>query len=56
MIVFDITRLVEFRNDLSVCDETTRFNEEIAVMAWNTPTIIEICVGMEITSYESAEA
>ncbi|MBM3561706.1 MAG: pyrroloquinoline quinone precursor peptide PqqA [Methylocystis sp.] len=24
-------------------------------MAWSQPTLIEICVGMEITSYESAE-
>ncbi|WP_407659946.1 pyrroloquinoline quinone precursor peptide PqqA [Methylocystis suflitae] len=24
-------------------------------MAWSQPIIIEICVGMEITSYESAE-
>lgn len=25
------------------------------LMAWTTPLIVEICVGMEITSYESAE-
>ncbi|WP_237477279.1 pyrroloquinoline quinone precursor peptide PqqA [Lichenibacterium dinghuense] len=25
------------------------------VMAWNTPVVEEICLGMEITSYESAE-
>ncbi|MBI1869023.1 MAG: pyrroloquinoline quinone precursor peptide PqqA [Methylocystis sp.] len=24
-------------------------------MAWTTPTIVEVCVGMEITSYLSAE-
>jgi coenzyme PQQ precursor peptide PqqA len=24
-------------------------------MAWTTPEIVEICVGMEITSYSSAE-
>jgi coenzyme PQQ precursor peptide PqqA len=24
-------------------------------MAWTTPVIVEVCVGMEITSYESAE-
>ena len=24
-------------------------------MAWTTPTIVEVCVGMEITAYESAE-
>ncbi|MGJ0531767.1 pyrroloquinoline quinone precursor peptide PqqA [Methylocystis sp.] len=24
-------------------------------MAWSQPIIVEICVGMEITSYESAE-
>ena len=24
-------------------------------MAWTTPVIEEICVGMEVTSYESAD-
>ncbi|WP_406855698.1 MULTISPECIES: pyrroloquinoline quinone precursor peptide PqqA [unclassified Alsobacter] len=24
-------------------------------MAWTTPELTEICVGMEVTSYESAE-
>jgi len=24
-------------------------------MAWSTPEIIEVCVGMEVTSYVSAE-
>ncbi|WP_408631789.1 pyrroloquinoline quinone precursor peptide PqqA [Methylocystis borbori] len=24
-------------------------------MAWTTPVIVEVCVGMEVTSYESAE-
>jgi coenzyme PQQ precursor peptide PqqA len=24
-------------------------------MAWTTPIVAEICVGMEVTSYESAE-
>ncbi|WP_408631772.1 pyrroloquinoline quinone precursor peptide PqqA [Methylocystis borbori] len=24
-------------------------------MAWTSPQIVEICVGMEVTSYESAE-
>ncbi|WP_370631611.1 pyrroloquinoline quinone precursor peptide PqqA [Methylovirgula sp. HY1] len=24
-------------------------------MAWNTPAIVEVCVGMEVTSYASAE-
>ncbi|WP_370631329.1 pyrroloquinoline quinone precursor peptide PqqA [Methylosinus sp. Sm6] len=24
-------------------------------MAWTAPVIVEVCVGMEITSYESAE-
>lgn len=24
-------------------------------MAWNTPSVLEICVGMEVTSYESAD-
>jgi coenzyme PQQ precursor peptide PqqA len=25
------------------------------VMAWTTPVIEEVCLGMEVTSYESAE-
>jgi coenzyme PQQ precursor peptide PqqA len=25
------------------------------VMAWTTPVVAEVCVGMEVTSYESAE-
>jgi coenzyme PQQ precursor peptide PqqA len=24
-------------------------------MAWSTPVIVEVCVGMEVTSYASAE-
>ncbi|MBM3575080.1 MAG: pyrroloquinoline quinone precursor peptide PqqA [Methylocystaceae bacterium] len=24
-------------------------------MAWTTPVIVEVCVGMEVTSYASAE-
>ena len=24
-------------------------------MTWSTPVIMEICVGMEVTSYDSAE-
>ncbi|HPG02238.1 MAG TPA: pyrroloquinoline quinone precursor peptide PqqA [Beijerinckiaceae bacterium] len=26
-----------------------------SVMAWTTPEITEVCVGMEVTSYASAE-
>ena len=26
-----------------------------ARMAWTTPHVTEVCVGMEVTSYESAE-
>ncbi len=25
------------------------------MMAWSTPSVTEVCVGMEVTSYESAE-
>jgi coenzyme PQQ precursor peptide PqqA len=25
------------------------------IMAWSAPVVSEICVGMEVTSYESAE-
>jgi coenzyme PQQ precursor peptide PqqA len=28
--------------------------EEI-VMTWSSPVIVEVCVGMEVTSYDSAE-
>jgi coenzyme PQQ precursor peptide PqqA len=31
-----------------------RPKEEI-IMTWSNPLIVEVCVGMEITSYESAE-
>ncbi|WP_081433833.1 pyrroloquinoline quinone precursor peptide PqqA [Beijerinckia indica] len=24
-------------------------------MTWTTPTVIEVCIGMEVTSYASAE-
>ncbi|MBU6528837.1 pyrroloquinoline quinone precursor peptide PqqA [Methylocystis sp. JAN1] len=24
-------------------------------MTWSSPVIVEVCVGMEVTSYESAE-
>ncbi|WP_019904090.1 pyrroloquinoline quinone precursor peptide PqqA [Methylobacterium sp. 77] len=24
-------------------------------MAWTAPVVLEVCVGMEVTSYESAE-
>ena len=24
-------------------------------MTWNTPIVVEICVGMEVTSYDSAD-
>ncbi|WP_084144072.1 pyrroloquinoline quinone precursor peptide PqqA [Methylocapsa acidiphila] len=24
-------------------------------MAWTTPIIVEVCIGMEVTSYASAE-
>lgn len=30
-------------------------DEEETVMTWSSPVIVEVCVGMEITSYESAE-
>ena len=31
------------------------FTQEENAMAWTTPKIVEVCVGMEVTSYESAE-
>jgi coenzyme PQQ precursor peptide PqqA len=24
-------------------------------MSWTTPTIVEVCIGMEVTSYQSAK-
>ncbi len=24
------------------------------IMAWTTPVVVELCLGMEVTSYESA--
>lgn len=29
--------------------------EQERTMAWTTPTICEVCVGMEVTAYESSE-
>jgi coenzyme PQQ precursor peptide PqqA len=33
--------------------QTEKLMEEI--MAWTAPVAVEVCVGMEVTSYESAE-
>ncbi|MBV1707630.1 MAG: pyrroloquinoline quinone precursor peptide PqqA [Hyphomicrobiales bacterium] len=30
-------------------------SKEEIIMAWTTPEVTEVCVGMEVTSYESAE-
>jgi coenzyme PQQ precursor peptide PqqA len=32
-----------------------RFNEEEIPMAWTTPTLVEICIGLEINGYLPAE-
>ncbi|WP_158818211.1 pyrroloquinoline quinone precursor peptide PqqA [Methylocapsa sp. S129] len=24
-------------------------------MSWTTPTVVEVCIGMEVTSYQSAK-
>jgi coenzyme PQQ precursor peptide PqqA len=29
--------------------------QEEMVMIWSSPVIVEVCVGMEVTSYTSAE-
>jgi len=29
--------------------------QEKTVMIWSSPVIVEVCVGMEVTSYSSAE-
>jgi coenzyme PQQ precursor peptide PqqA len=31
------------------------YSEEEALMAWKTPKVVEICVGLEINSYVCAE-
>ena len=36
-------------------DEASFMQLEETPMAWTTPTIVEVCVGMEITAYSSAE-
>jgi coenzyme PQQ precursor peptide PqqA len=33
----------------------TQNTEVSADMTWTTPVIIEVCIGMEVTSYLSAE-
>jgi coenzyme PQQ precursor peptide PqqA len=33
----------------------TQTQSEEMKMAWTTPVIVEVCVGMEVTSYSSAE-
>ena len=30
-------------------------NQQELDMAWTTPVVTEVCIGMEVTSYESAE-
>ncbi|HEY8161357.1 MAG: pyrroloquinoline quinone precursor peptide PqqA [Methylocystis sp.] len=32
-----------------------KIQTEEMTMAWTTPVIVEVCVGMEVTSYSSAE-
>jgi coenzyme PQQ precursor peptide PqqA len=32
-----------------------RANEEETTMAWTTPTLVEICIGLEINGYLPAE-
>lgn len=32
-----------------------KFQTEEMTMAWTTPVIVEVCVGMEVTAYSSAE-
>jgi coenzyme PQQ precursor peptide PqqA len=35
--------------------QTARHNEEETIMAWTTPTLVEICIGLEINGYLPAE-
>ena len=32
-----------------------RDHSEVTIMAWTTPTLIEICIGLEINGYLPAE-
>ena len=49
--------------DLSLRQRTGRFgvrlvtndSQRIHIMAWTTPTLVEICVGLEINGYLPAE-
>ena len=38
----------------SQSEKTKRIKEEFA-MAWTTPTLVEICIGLEINGYLPAE-
>jgi coenzyme PQQ precursor peptide PqqA len=40
------------RSEVSPCDLHEKRNDN---MAWSTPEVREVCVGMEVTSYLSAE-
>jgi coenzyme PQQ precursor peptide PqqA len=42
---------VGYHSGASISPKPDREN----TMAWTTPRVVEICVGMEVTSYESAE-
>jgi len=34
---------------------TIRFTREVSDMQWKAPKVVEVCVGLEINSYASAE-
>jgi len=38
-----------------VCRLSDRTTQGKTIMAWNTPTLIEICIGLEINGYLPAE-
>jgi coenzyme PQQ precursor peptide PqqA len=34
---------------------TKRETQGVEAMAWNVPVVVEVCAGMEVTAYLSAE-
>jgi len=39
----------------TIITRTPRVSEEEMTMAWTTPTLVEICIGLEINGYLPAE-
>lgn len=53
-----VRHLAPSRKNLYACGEagaSQPFREEATMKTWTAPKLIEICIGMEVTGYESAE-